>query len=84
MVNVCLFLFSTGVLVIYLTVLETRVSKTHFGYCSCHELNMTVTQRNVSWYDFFSKYKDYSWLLIFVHSEDTVASLICTDPLDHA
>lgn len=53
MVNVCLFLFSTGVLVIYLTVLETRVSKTHFGHCSCHELNMTVTQRNVGWYDFF-------------------------------
>lgn len=33
-------------------VLENGAFKTYFGYCSCHELKMTVTQRNVSWYDF--------------------------------
>lgn len=33
---------------------------------------------------FPSKHKDYSWLLIFVHFEDTVASLICRGPLDRA
>lgn len=40
--------FSTGISFMYLLVL---VFKTHFGYCSCHELNMTVTQRNVRWYE---------------------------------
>ena len=44
-------------------VLESGAFKTHFGYCSCHELNMTVTQRNVSWYDFLQNIKSTAGFL---------------------
>lgn len=66
-----------------LVMLETRAFKTHFGDCNCHEFNMTDT-RKCQLVRFPSKYKEYSWLLIFVHTKDTMASLICTGPLDHA
>lgn len=28
----------------YLVAFDNKSSKTHFGYCSCHELNVTVIE----------------------------------------
>ena len=83
MVKICFIPFPTGVSFISLVALENTAFRTQFGYFSCHELNVTDTKK-CQLVRFPSKYEAYSWLLIFVHSEDTVASLICTGPLDHA